>query len=77
VRPEPLGEGYQYEVDKFWTVREVRDNELVVLTRRGKIRAVDIGDPLLHVANWWERLIYRDRFPSELASSDTAGISSV
>jgi hypothetical protein len=32
---------------------------------------------LLHVANWWERLIYRDRFPSELASSDTAGISSV
>ncbi len=64
-----MGEGYQYEVDKFWTVREVRETELVLLTRRGKVRVVDIADPLLHGANWWERIIYRDRFPNDAASN--------
>ncbi|HWE02983.1 MAG TPA: hypothetical protein VG326_11300 [Tepidisphaeraceae bacterium] len=64
VRPEPLGEGYQYEVDKFWTVSEIRGGQLVLLTRRGKIRVVDIADPSLHGATWLERMLYRDRFPS-------------
>ena len=44
VRPELAGEGYQYEVDKFWTVRAVRDKKVVLLTRRGKIRVVDASD---------------------------------
>lgn len=69
VRPELSGEGYQYEVDKFWAVREVRGRELVLVTRRGKLRVVDGDDPALHRANWWERLLYGDRFPIQAGAS--------
>ncbi|MDB5289575.1 MAG: hypothetical protein JWL69_816 [Phycisphaerales bacterium] len=64
VRPEPSGEGYHYHVDKFWTVVTVREGQLLVQTRRGKLHLVDPGDPDLRPAGWWERLAYRDRFPS-------------
>jgi hypothetical protein len=63
VRPETAGEGYQYEVNKFWTVREVRGDQLVLLTRRGKLRVVNASDPALRRAGWWERLAYSNRFP--------------
>lgn len=63
VRPEISGDGYQYEVDKYWAVREVAGNQLVLLTRRGKTRVVDAGDPALRRAGWWERIAYKDRFP--------------
>ena len=69
VRPEISGEGYQYEVDKFWAVQEVRTNVLVLVTRRGKLRVVDASDPLLRRAGWWERIAYRDRFPNESSSN--------
>ena len=68
VRPEQSGEGYQYEVDKFWTVSEVRGDKLVLLTRRGKVRAVDVSDPGIRRARWWQRIVYRDRFPEPVAS---------
>jgi hypothetical protein len=63
VRPEVGGEGYQYEVDKFWAVREISGDQLVLLTRRGKVRVVEMRDPALRRAAWWERIAYRDRFP--------------
>jgi hypothetical protein len=72
VRPEPSGEGYQYEVDKFWAVREVRGRELVLITRRGKLRVVESDDPALHRATWLERIIYGDRFPSRAGISADA-----
>jgi predicted SPOUT superfamily RNA methylase MTH1 len=72
VRPEPAGEGYQYEVNKFWTVSEVRDNQVVLVTRRGKTRVVDANDPALRRAGWWERLAYRGRFPTDLHAADGA-----
>jgi len=65
VRPETSGEAYQYQVDKFWTVQEVRDSQVVLLTRRGKTRLIDRDDPSIHRANWWERILYWDRFPSD------------
>ncbi|MDB5333369.1 MAG: hypothetical protein JWP03_4520 [Phycisphaerales bacterium] len=64
VRPEPQGEGYHYHVDKFWTVVAVRENGLLLQTRRGKLRQVNVGDPDLRPARWWERMAYRDRFPT-------------
>ena len=63
VRPEVSGEGYSYEVDKFWAVREVRGREVVLITRRGKTHVVDAADPTLRPAKFWERILYRDRFP--------------
>ena len=71
VRPEPSGDGYQYEVDKFWSVRETRGGQLVLITRRGKQHVVDSSDPALRRAGWWERIFYSDRFPDE------SGITSV
>jgi len=63
IRPEPHGDGYVYAIDKFWTVTEQRGNQVVLMTRRGKVHLVDADDPHLHRASWWQRLIYRGRFP--------------
>lgn len=63
IRPESRGEAYLYHVDKFWTVTENRDGQVTLMTRRGKVHRVAAQDPHLHRANWWQRLIYRNRFP--------------
>jgi hypothetical protein len=63
IRPELHGEGYVYVVDKFWVVTETRGPQVLIKTRKGKTRQLDAGDPHLHRASWWERLIYRRRFP--------------
>jgi hypothetical protein len=65
IDPAPRGEDYTYEVDKYWIVVEIREDKKVLLrTRRGKDHLVDANSPSLRRANWWERLLYRNRFPS-------------
>jgi len=64
IIPESQGEGYVYQVDKFWLVEEVNGHTLKLRTRTGKTHEVDAGDPSVRPASWWERFIYRDRFPS-------------
>lgn len=67
VNPARSGEKYSYTVDKFWVVAQVlAGGELLVQTRRGKAHRVSAGDPDLHRARWWERLLYRRRFESVL-----------
>jgi len=64
VQPAPRGEDYSYHVDKFWTVVAVQpDGKVVARTRRGKEHVLEPDDPLLRRANWWERLLWRKRFP--------------
>jgi hypothetical protein len=74
VAPEPRGEEYTYCVDKFWMVTSVDHRGVVLTTRRGKRRVVDADDPNLRPARWWERILFRDRFPTsdELATARTA-----
>lgn len=65
ITPAPFGETYQYVVDKYWTVRCVRaDGTVELVTRRGKVRHAQPNDPRLRPARWWERWVYRDRFPA-------------
>ena len=65
VAPSQNGEDYRYIVEKFWIVREITDQgELVVQTRRGKVRTITADDPNLKRASWWQRRINRGRFPS-------------
>src|SRR6185503_8981091 len=65
VFPATAGETYSYQIEKFWTVSEVlTDGHLILVTRRGKQHTVDITDPRLRPASWWERWVYRQRFPS-------------
>lgn len=64
VKPAEKGEEYTYQVDKFWTVAEVlEDGRLRLKTRRGKEHVVDVEDEQLRPASWWERWLYRGRFP--------------
>jgi hypothetical protein len=71
VDPEPLGEAYSYQVDKYWVVDEAHaDGTLVVRTRRGKRHIVSADNPNLRHAHWWERLFFSDRFPSHEPRSD-------
>jgi hypothetical protein len=66
VEPEPLGEYYTYEVDKFWVVADVDDGQhlVTVVTRRGKRHHVRLDDPRLRTPNLWERIRYHGRFPT-------------
>jgi hypothetical protein len=64
VTPEPMGEFYSYEVDKYWVVADVvGDGKLRLRTRRGKEHVVDPNDDRLRHAHWWEKLFYKNRFP--------------
>jgi hypothetical protein len=64
VHPEQHGEGYWYDVKKYWVVSDVHaDGRLTVVTRRGKQRAVDASDRRLRLAKWWESLLFGSRFP--------------
>ena len=73
VHPAPSGETYSYQVDKFWTVSEVRvDGTVQLVTRRGKQRSVSKDDVRMRHARWWERWMYRDRFPNLSQPGDLA-----
>jgi hypothetical protein len=63
VRPESKGEGYTYVVDKFWIVKQIAGNQIIALTRTGKLHELDASDPRLHRASWWQKLIYKSMFP--------------
>jgi hypothetical protein len=65
IFPAPHGDYYSYCVDKFWRVISVQPNhEVVICTRRGKQHTVAADDPALRRATWWERLLFRHRFPA-------------
>ena len=64
IDPAPCGDYYSYQVDKFWTVVAVQpDRKIVVRTRRGKQLTLQADDPALRRAAWWERFLFRRRFP--------------
>ena len=53
-----------YIVQHFMTVRESSKKGTVVLvTQTGKMHVTLNTNPNLRRARWWERLLYRDRFP--------------
>lgn len=65
IIPSRGGDDYAYCVDKYWTVRELTDeNELLVVTRRGKTHLLSTDDPNLRHANLWERWFMGGRFPA-------------
>ena len=57
------GDSYSYCVRKFYRVIAVLAQEVVVRTRRGRQRTPAAADPALRRARWWERLLFRYRFP--------------
>jgi len=63
IHPAPNGDSYSYWVGKFYRVIAVLAHEVVVRTRRGRQRTLVTADPALRRAHWWERLLFRHRFP--------------
>jgi hypothetical protein len=70
VFPAPGGDDYSYCVDKYWTVTDLTDDRIVVITRRGKTHVLDKNDPNLRHARFWERWFLGDRFPEESVRSE-------
>jgi len=71
IIPSQSGDDYAYCVDKYWVVKELADDDkLLVLTRRGKTHLLARDDPNLRHANFWERWFLSNRFPNreELSS---------
>ncbi len=65
IAPETHGEGYWYNVKKYWVVLESHaDGMLTVRTRRGKQRTIAANDTRLRPARWWERVLLASRFPT-------------
>ncbi len=66
VAPSTRGEHYSYEVEKYWRVTQIlADDNIELVTRRGKTHAISISDPRLRRATWWEKLFLSSRFPKE------------
>ena len=63
IRPERRGEGYRYIVQDFWIVANTDGAQVEVKTRQGRIHILDAADARMHIASWWQRLIYHLRFP--------------
>ncbi len=64
VSPSKHGDVYSYCVEKLWRVEKVESpNKVVVLTRRGKRREIDMDDPNLRTASLIDRIRYWGRFP--------------
>jgi hypothetical protein len=72
LQPAPRGEDYTYHVDKFWTVVEIQeDGKILARTRRGKEHLIDPDDPALRKPRWWEKLLWKNRFPTVASSGST------
>lgn len=64
VRPATAGETYCYEVEKYWIVSAIVDEDRIELqTRGGKQHIVSRNDSRLRHASVIERLFMQDRFP--------------
>lgn len=65
ISPAPSGDTYSYIVEKLWVVERVQESGALLLrTRRGKQLEVPMDDPNLHRPSWWQKWIYRSRFPT-------------
>ncbi len=64
IRPAVRGDDYAYHASKYWLVVAAgADGNLVARTRRGKEHPLSGNDPAVRKATWWERRVYRKRFP--------------
>lgn len=65
VYPAPNGDTYHYSVKKYYRVLGVLpDRKVLVYTRQGRQHTLSCDDPSLRRAAWWERLLFRGRFPT-------------
>lgn len=71
IYPSEHGEDYSYTVDKYWTVMALEGDEVVVRTRTGKTRRINVDDRRLRKASFLEKMRYAKRFPGLAHSVET------
>ena len=72
VRPSTGGELYAYEVEKYWEVSKIIDEQRIeLITRTGKRHVVSTDDRRLRPASWLDRFFSGDRFPKQDVISDS------
>jgi len=72
VRPSTGGENYSYEVEKYWEVSDIIDQDHIeLMTRTGKRHVVSTDDKRLRLASWLDRIFSGDRFPKHDAITDS------
>jgi hypothetical protein len=65
VQASEKGDDYYYEVEKYWTLADVReDGKLIAVTRTGKQVQLQPEDEHLRKAGILDRVLHRNRFPS-------------
>ena len=70
IHPASEGDTYSYFVDKYWTVKTVgRDGGFSIVTRTGKLRQLQPGDPNFRRAGLIKRVRYANRFPRLLEAA--------
>lgn len=79
IQPASHGEDYGYSVDKYWRVAQIKDNAVIVVTRKGKVHELSTDDRSLRPARWWERIFLGGRFPSDEAmeSANRSDVSEI
>ncbi len=71
VSPSRYGDAYSYCVEKLWRVEKCKaEDRIVVVTRKGKRRELDINDPNLRPATLLDLIRYWGRFPKPAESLD-------
>ena len=61
----PHGDDYSYYVEEYARVAAVLpDGKLFICTKNGTQHTLQIEEPLLRRAGWWERLMLRKNFPA-------------
>ena len=64
IRPATAGESYAYDVEKYWVVSKIIDEDhLELVTRTGKQHVISVDDKRLRIASWIERTFQASRFP--------------
>lgn len=64
IRPAKRGDSYTYHVEKYWRVKETRDDgSLVLCTRKGKERVCREDDPNIRRPGLLSRWLLAKRFP--------------
>lgn len=61
------GEQYQFQVEKYWVITRILDDDRVEATSRsGTVHEIDRHDPRLRKATWWERIFKSKAFPERM-----------
>lgn len=74
IRPEKHGDYIDYVVDKFRRIVSVNAEQVILLTKDGKLLRLKTSDPLLRKPHLFERVKHYDKFPIRKMAQEASGV---